>query len=75
MLVGKEHLLDSAVFIWQGSASCKKNLGKYVRPLSVSSGNWEFGASALWLVCHLNCYQFPSTTTSLCLYIFMFPNH
>ena len=28
--------LQSAVFIWQGSASCKNNLGMCVRPLSVS---------------------------------------
>ena len=40
--------LQSAVFIWSGSASCKYNLG-----LCVSlylSGNWEFCDSTVWWV-------------------------
>ena len=32
-------------------------------------------SSAMWQICSLNCYQFPSQTTLLCFYIFTFPNH
>ena len=48
--------LQSAVFVWWGSFSCKNNLGMCERPLSVSFRNWELSDSAR---CGLNCYQIP----------------
>ena len=59
--------LWSAVFIWLVSASCKNNLGMYVR--SLSFGIWEFGDSAIWRICRLNCYQFPN---SMLFFFFFF---
>ena len=62
--------LWSAVFIWWSSASCKNNLGMFVRLLFTS-----FKEPAMWQIYSLNHCQFPSPPAILCFYIFMFPNH
>ena len=59
-----------------GSASCKNNLGMWVRPLSISFRELGVRGTLLraWVVYSLNCYQSPGPT-AICFYIFTFPNH
>ena len=54
----------SAIFIWRGSASYKKQLRNVCQDFNLCrSGNWAFGDAVMWQNYSLNCYQFLSPSS------------
>ena len=66
----------SAVFIWRGSASIKKQLRNVHQDFNLYlSGNWEFGDAVMWQNYSLNCYRFLSPNShNLFLHLHICPS-